>query len=153
MNPYESPKTQSLTATVPQRLDPGVLLIGFLLVGACIASAVGFASSAVNEFVMPRFGWTGLIRSLNPLIFIGFYIKKPTRKILFAAALMTCVVGLLNAWSLSRKETVDVVENIFHDRVHSAWLWSVAPYLIAGAYIALAALRHQNTESSETEDE
>ena len=149
MNPYESPNTQGLTLAVPNRRDLGVLLIGFLLIGACVVSVIAIVSPAVNEFIMPRFGSIGLLLSVNSLFFIGMWVKEPTRQALVSASSMTCAIGLINACVLLVVGTVDVVQNAFIDRLHSAWLWSVAPYLIAGAYIALAALRHQNTDSGE----
>ena len=150
MNPYESPNTQGLTSAVPRRrLDPGVVLIGIVIFGAFIASIIGQFVPTVNDYLTPRFGSIGLLLSVNSLFFIGMWVKEPTRQALVSASSMTCAIGLINACVLLVVGTVDVVQNAFIDRLHSAWLWSVAPYLIAGAYIALAALRHQNTDSGE----
>jgi hypothetical protein len=92
---------------------------------------------------MPRFGWIGLFLSVNSLIFIGFWVKKPTRSGLLAASFMTCAIGVINGLVLLQAGTVDVVQNVFLDRVHSAWLWSVLSYLCAGGYFAFVAFRDQ----------
>jgi hypothetical protein len=91
---------------------------------------------------MPRFGWIGLFLSLNSLIFIGFWAKKPGRQALLAASFVTIAIGVINGFTLMQNGTVDVVQNVFHDRVHSAWLWSVVSYLSAGGYFVFAAFRH-----------
>ena len=56
----------------------------------------------------------------------------------------------MNGIELLRTGTVDVVENVFHDRVHSAWLWSVGSYLVAGGYIAAVAFRGRGAPDSKT---
>ena len=142
MNPYDSSKTHAFSATtVSQRLDRGVLLIATVILGGCLISITGFVSPTVRDFLMPRFGWIGLFLCVNSLIFIGFWVKKPTRSGLLAASFMTCAIGVINGVVLLRTGTVDVVQNVFHDRVHSAWLWSVLSYLCAGGYFAFAAFR------------
>ena len=142
MNPNDSPQTHAISApTVSQRLDRGVLLVATVILGGCLTSITGFVSPTVRDFLMPRFGWIGLFLSMNSLIFIGFWIKKPTRSALLAASFMTCVIGVINGFELLRTGTIDVVQNVFHDRVHSAWLWSVLSYLCAGGYFAFVAFR------------
>ena len=144
MNPYESPRTPAnSSAAISRRLDRGVLFLALVMLIGCLISIVGFASAAVRDFLMPRFGWIGLLLSLNALIFIGFWIKKPSRRGLLAASFMTCAIGVINGVALLQTGTVDVVQNAFHDRVHSAWLWSVFSYLSVGGYFAFAAIRHR----------
>lgn len=142
-NPYQSPQTgATASSTSDRRLDPGVLLIGLIFLAGLLLSIVGTASNAVRDFLMPRVGWNGLLLSMNALIFIGLWIKNPTRRGLLAASFVTLAIGSINGFILVKNGTVDVVENVFHDRIHSAWLWSVVPYLCASAYMAFAAFRH-----------
>jgi len=141
MNPYESPRTQELSVRTVQRLDPGVALIAFLLICGCLASAIGVVYPTVNNYLMPRFGWVGLLLGMNPLIFLASTIKNPTRSSLLGAGFMTMAIGLINACVLLMTGTVDVVNNVFTDRLHSAWLWSVMSFGFAGGYILLAAMR------------
>ena len=145
MNPYESPQTDSVAQTVPsQRLDRGVLLIAMVMGIGCLTSIASIAFPPLQDFLMPRFGWVGLMACMNSLIFIAFWAKAPSRSALFAVTFMTCAIGLINAWRLLQSGTVDVIENPFHDRVHSAWIWSVGSYLLAGVYTAAVAIRTQN---------
>lgn len=142
MNPYDPPQTDAVSsATGLRRLDRGVLLIGTVMLCGWLISLIGFISPAVRDFLMPRFGWNGLFISLNSLIFIGIWLWKPTPPGLLAASFMTFAIGVVNGYSLLQTGTVDVVKNVFHDRVHSAWLWSVLPYLCAGGYLGFVAFR------------
>ena len=144
MNPYDSPRTQALSSVaVPRRLDRVVLLIGILILCGFLASIVGLISPAVREFLMPRFGRMGLFLGLNSLIFIGFWAVKPMRRTLLAASFITCAIGAINGLTLMQTGTVDAVQNVFHDRIHSAWIWSVIPHFLAGSYLAYAAFHTQ----------
>lgn len=152
MDPYEAPRTQAnSSAAHSRRLDRGVLFLALVMLIGCLVSIVGFASAAVRDFLMPRFGWVGLLLSMNALIFIAFWMKKPTRRGLLAASFMTCVIGVINGVALLQTGTVDVVQNAFHDRVHSAWLWSVLSYLFVGGYFAFAAFRHRGVRLDQGE--
>lgn len=142
MNPYESPRRKSGSSTASRRrLDRGVLFIGGVLVGISVISLAGLVLPQLRDFLMPRFGWIGALIGMNALIPIGAWIKNPTRGSLLAASFMLCGVGLINGWGLYNVGTVDVVENVFHDRLHSSWGWSVATYLFASVYVGIAALR------------
>ena len=144
-NPYETPQAHSFATTVtPHRLDRGVLFIGVVLLIAGLSSIIGFVSPAVRNFVMPRFGWIGLLISINSLMFIYMWARNPSRRALLAASYMTGAIGVINACALAWSGTVDVVQNVFHDRLHSAWLWSVISYLTASGYIAFAVSRSQH---------
>ena len=144
MNPYDSPRTQALSSVaVPRRLDRVVLLIGILILCGFLASIVGLISPAVREFLVPRFGRMGLFLGLNSLIFIGFWAVKPMRRTLLAASFITCAIGAINGLTLMQTGTVDAVQNVFHDRIHSAWIWSVIPHFLAGSYLACAAFHTQ----------
>ena len=140
LNPYEPPQTDVLT-TNGRRWDRGVVFIAIVLICACVTSIAGFIFPTLQEFIRPRFGWVGLILSMNSLIFIAMWAKAPSRRALISVSFVTCAIGLINAWVLLQSGTVDIVKNSFHDRLHSAWIWSVFSYLLAGGYIALAALR------------
>lgn len=144
MNPYESSKVEDEpTLTSAQHLDRGVLGIAVVMIFGCLMSIIGMAVPAIRDFLMPRFGWIGLFVSVNSLIFIGFWMKKPTRSAILAASFMTCVIAVINGVTLFRTGTVDVVQNVFHDRLASAWIWSVGTYLFAGGYFAFVAFRMQ----------
>ena len=140
MNPYETPHNSGKSLAHPRRLDVGVLILAAVMLTGCVVSFLAFAFDPLHDFLMPRFGTLGLIEGMNCLIFVGFWIKNPTRLMLFCASFVTCFTGVLNGLMLMHSGIVDVVEN-FHDRVHSAWLWAVIPYLIAGGYFAFVASR------------
>jgi hypothetical protein len=113
----------------------GVVLITVML---AIASVVGLFATfipPVRAFTMPRFGWIGLIVCLNPLIFLVPWFRNPSRQALMGSAFMTLTLGVVNAVQLLVTGTGSVVTNEFHDRLHSAWLWSVCSFVVAGAYL------------------
>ncbi len=151
MNSSDLPQTHSAFSPASlKRLDCGVLLIATVIIGGWLMSIVGLVAPSVRDFILPRFGWVGLFISVNSLIFIGFWIKKPTRSGLLAASFMTCVIGVINGYALLRIGTVDVVQNVFHDHLHSAWLWSVVSYLCAGGYLAFAAFRNPGVPTGQS---
>lgn len=135
---------QALTCSptnAPRHLDLGVRIIARVIFCGLLLAALGFWFPAIGDFLLPRFGSIGLILGGNCLIFLYQWAKMPTRSNLFCAAGMTAVVGLCNGYLLLRVGTVDVVENIYHDRIPSAWMWSVASYLSAAAYMTIVACR------------
>jgi phosphate/sulfate permease len=153
MNPYESPqKADTLTSPSSRRLDRGVLAIATFMFAGCLLSIIGVVVPAVNALLMPRFGWIGLFLSVNVLIFVGFWVKYPSRRTLLPASFMSCAIGAINGLSLLRTGTVAVVQNAFHDRLHSAWIWSVGLYVCAGIYFAIAAYRHKHITSDQLPD-
>ncbi|TWT79673.1 hypothetical protein CA13_10790 [Planctomycetes bacterium CA13] len=148
MNPYESPQqADALPSPSSRRLDRGVLAIALFMFAGCLISIIGLMIPAVSALVMPRFGWIGLFLGANVLIFIGFWIKNPSPRTLLPASFMSCAIGAINGLSLLRTGTVAVVQNAFHDRLHSAWFWSVGLYLGAGVYFAIAAYYHKRITS------
>jgi hypothetical protein len=141
-NPYQTPTalpTEPSTTYFDQsRFVPGV--IAFLMVFAALVGVLSIPVPAVGEFTNPRFGWIGLILCLNPLIFLSIWLKSPSKPTLMAAAFMTLTVGVLNAVQLLIKGTVSEVTNSFTDLLHSAWYWSVLPFIVAGLYLLWHAL-------------
>ena len=153
MNPFDSPQSKLLASTAKQpRLDWGVLLVSSIIFVGFLASVVGAFSPTVQAFLMPRFGWVGLFLSLNVLMFIGFWISSPTRRGLLVVSFMTLSIGVINGIALIRSGTVDSVQNVFHDRIHSAWIWSVVSYLCAGCYFVFAAFRNQSAPGQHATD-
>ncbi len=153
MNPYESPqKADALPSQSSRGLDRGVLAIATFMFAGCLLSIIGLIVPAVSALLMPRFGWVGLFLSANVLIFVGFWIKNPSRRTLLPASFMSCAIGAINGLSLVRTGTVTVVQNAFHDRLHSAWIWSVGLYVGAGIYFAIAAYRHKHINSDQLPD-
>ena len=141
MNPFETPRTQAASSSTKSRLVVGVIILASVMLTGCLISIAAFVSTAIRDFFTPRFGWIGALLSMYVLIFIGFWIWKPTRRGLLAVSFMSCAIGMLNGVALLQSGTVDVVKNAFHDRIHSAWLWSVLSYLCVGGYFAFAAFR------------
>ena len=117
------------------------MLIAVVLVLGCLLSLMGMLIPSLNRALMPRFGWIGLFAGGNILIFIGFWIKSPRQYSLFPASFMSTTIGAINAMALLRSGTVNAVENAFHDRLHSAWAWSVASYFVIAVYFFVLALR------------
>ena len=153
MNPYKSPQqANALPSPLSRNLDRGVLAIALLMFAGCLLSIIGLIVPMVRDLLMPRFGWVGLSLSANVLIFIGFWIKNPSRRTLLLASFMSCAIGAINGLSLLQTGTVAVVQNAFLDRIHSAWIWSVGLYLTAGIYFAIAAYRHQLNTSDQLSD-
>ena len=142
INPYDAPKTQTAASpSIRRRLDLGVLFIGIMLIAICLASVAGQLLPQLRVFFMPRFGWVGAFIGINALVPMGAWIMAPTRKPLLGTSFMLCAIGLINACMLLASGTVDVVENIFHDRLHSSWIWSVVSFLTASLYTAIVAFR------------
>jgi hypothetical protein len=157
LNPYRSTvATQHTVAEAGHpRHDTGVIVISAVLILASIIAILSLFVPAINEFVMPRFGWSGLILCLNPLIFLGIWFKIPAPKNLSAAAAMCGVIGVLNAFQLRNLETVATVQNVFHDRLHSSWAWSVVPFVLAAGYLgwrAFCAASHSRKSNSKATD-
>ena len=143
-NPYEPPQAPGVTARIPREsIDLGVVFVIAVIFASCAASLLGLVSQSVNSYLMPRMGWVGGFVGINALIFFGMWLAQRTRRLLFAAGFMTCIIGIINACVLYSVGTVDVVENVFHDRVHSSWIWAVASYLSGGCYVLIAAFRRQ----------
>lgn len=151
-NPYKSPLTPgSALPPSQQGLDLGVVIIALLLLGGFVASVAGLAFPSVGNFLRVRFGWIGLMLGLNALIFVAMCLKAPKAQSLWVAGSMTCLIGVLNAFVLLRSGTVDVVENHFHDRLHSSWLYAVATYFCAGGYLFFSAIRRRTNSEHESQ--
>jgi hypothetical protein len=101
---------------------------------------------SVRAFTMPRFGWIGLILCMNPLIFLLPWLWNPTRLGLVSAASMVVLLGVINGIQLLFTGTVASVTNEFSDRLHSSWLWSVLPFMVAGVYLYGYAVRMPATQ-------
>ncbi|MEI8211225.1 MAG: hypothetical protein WCI02_03700 [Planctomycetota bacterium] len=147
-NPYHSHPQTSSTATNAIR-DTAPLGMWLLTGVMTLAFILGIASMFIpwlNAWTIPRFGWIGLILCANPLIFLVISVRHPARRSYAAAASMSLVLGLINALTLMLTGTVDKVQNIFSDRLHSAWLWSVVPMLLMTAYLAYLAWSFRSNE-------
>lgn len=111
-----------------------------------VVQILGFAFTPLQHFLMPRFGWGGLMMCLNAAIFLGMWLKTPTRRLLSVAAGMCVFLASMESVQLYWKGTVPVVSNPFHDRLHSSWAWSVAPLLVSAVILVWLA-RSQRDES------
>lgn len=138
MNPYAAPQTRSdppasRGSGLPESFSPLVIAI-YLVIASSVGVVAPFVPS-LSALTMPRFGWIGLILCMNPLIFLLPWFRTGTRQALLASAKQLTGLGVLNAALLLYTGTVTQVVNPFHDRLHSAWWWSVAPFFFAGAYL------------------
>jgi len=122
--------------------DKGVLIIIFTITIGCIASLISHLHPDFQEFLMPRFGWIGLWLYIYTLIFLVPWVFKPSNFSLLISSSMTFIITFLNAMGLYKKGTVAIVENPFHDRLHSSWTWCILPYTIAGMYLLLVFYRN-----------
>lgn len=129
-----------------------MLAISAVMLAGCVLSIIGLFVPSISDMLMPRFGWIGLFLCSNVLIFIGFWIKNPSGRALQSAGFMCVAIGTINGLSLLEAGTVSVVQNAFHDRLHSAWFWSVGLYLAAGIYFAVTASRHNVPTVREPDD-
>jgi hypothetical protein len=114
----------------------------FIVTIMLIGGITGFVSlfvPGIRNFLMPRFGWIGLILVWNPLIFLFPWMKKPKIAKLRAASFLCGIIGTLNGLELIRTGTVEVVQNPFLERLHSAWIWSVLSYLLMAFYLVVTA--------------
>lgn len=141
INPYESP------STVNSRQQPKtggyarvcVFVVGLIMLLAALLNVAGIFVPAIRDVVMPRLGGIGALLGINGLIFVGFWLRSGDWNFLSKASFMTCMIGVINAaMLLVSGGTVAVVENVFHDRLHSSWLWAVATYFLAGALFWVA---------------
>jgi len=133
------------------------MCIAALLLLAVIVGSLAQFDPSIRAITMPRFGWIGLISCLNPLIFLVPWLIAPKRLILIAAAFMTFMLGVINGVQLLSSGTVDVVGNEFTDRLHSSWMWSVMPFLVAGLYLywhsTALSVNPENVKTSQSIDE
>ena len=142
MHPFDFIRTLTCSPTSPPRpLDLGVRIIAKVIFCGLLLAALGFWFPPIGEFLLPLFGSIGLILGGNCLIFLYQWAKMPTRSSLFDAAGMTAMVGVCNGYLLLRVGTVDVVENIYSDRIHSAWVWALASFLSAAVHMVVVAFR------------
>lgn len=142
MHPFEFIRTLTCSpANPPRHLDLGVRIIARVIFCGLLLAALGFWFPAIGDFLLPRFGSIGLVMGMSTLYPLYQWAKVPTRLNLFMAAGMIALIGLCNGYLLLRVGTVDVVENIYHDRIHSSWMWSVASYLAASTYMGVVAYR------------
>ena len=140
MNPYEATNANTIEhISKPSREAEqyAIYIIQSLLIAAFVVSFFYIGFPWIRSWVRPRFGSVGLSVCGNPVIFL--MLRKPNRVVFFLSALQFFAMGILNARMLLLTGTVSVVANPFMDRLHSSWLWSVAPCLIAGIYMAWLA--------------
>lgn len=142
-NPYQTPEESVSHLPIPNRDNPRFVpaMVAALMIAAASTGLLSIIFPSIGLFTNPRFGWIGLILCLNPLIFLIPAVKTPTRSAMFVSAFMTFSIAVLNAIQLLATGTVAVVENSFTDRLHSAWLWSVLPFVLAGTILCWRALR------------
>jgi MFS family permease len=155
MNPYEMPPANSAPwidgGAAPPRVGPAIVTAVLVL-----AALVGFLSlfvPSIRSATLPRFGWIGLILSIDPLIFLFSYLWMPTRRGLMVSASMTGMIGAINAVSLAISGTLPVVTNEFTERLHSSWYWSVLLFLLAGCYLGWLAKGMSPHSSNSRDDE
>ena len=142
-NPYQTPEESVSHLPIPNRENPRFVpaMVAALMIACASTGLLSIIFPSIGTFTNPRFGWIGLILCLNPLIFLFPAMKTPTRSAMFVSAFMTFTIAVLNAIQLLATGTVAVVENSFTDRLHSAWLWSVLPFVLAGTILCSQALR------------
>jgi len=147
-NPYHShPQTTTTDSVAIRDAAPlGMWLLTGVMTLAFVLGIVSIFIPGINALTIPRFGWIGLMLCANPLIFMVPTLRHPARKSYAAAASMSLVLGIINAWTLMLTGTVDKVQNIFSDRLHSSWLWSVVPMLFIAAYLAYLAWSFRSNE-------
>jgi hypothetical protein len=153
-NPYHShPQTTTTDSVAIRDTAPlGMWLLTGVMTLAFILGIVSIFIPGLNAWTIPRFGWIGLMLCANPLIFMVPTLRHPAWKSYAAAASMSLVLGIINASTLMFSGTVDNVQNIFRDRLHSAWLWSVVPMLLMTAYLAYLAWSFRSNEISSEEN-
>ena len=140
MNPYEATSANTIDHTSkPSRGAEryAIYIIQSLLIASFVASIFYAGSPWIRNWVRPRFGSVGLSICGNPVIVL--MLRKPKRIDFLLSALQFIAMGILNARMLLLTGTVSIVANPFMDRLHSSWLWCVAPCLIAGIYMAWLA--------------
>ncbi|MFN7733298.1 MAG: hypothetical protein ACK5OB_15485, partial [Pirellula sp.] len=138
LNPYQSPDP-GLDAVEsphpPQTYPPfGLLLIAAVLILGIALGLVSLVVQPLSFWTMPRFGWVGLIMCANPLIFVFACMRAPSKVAYWTMAFMFFFMALLQGAMLFLGGTVSVVQRPYSDRLHSAWLWSVVPYVIMCVY-------------------
>lgn len=152
-NPYVPPKQQATEGR--SQLAPisfmmsGVVMT--LLLASTTAGLIALFVPAFNSRAMPRFGWGGLINSLFPIIPLTQWFLKPREMTLLPSGLLLTSLGMINGIVLLNSGTVEVVENAFHDRLHSSWYWLVVPYFAMGtilAYFGFLQQRQKRTEEA-----
>lgn len=125
-----------------------IYFIQALLIVAFVASLFYVGSPWLRGWARPRFGSVGLFGHAS--LIIVWMLRKPKRSTFLLSALLFFSAGILNARELLLTGTVNVVANPYLDRLHSSWLWCVAPNFIAGIYLAwLAAKARPSTLRSE----
>ena len=141
MNPYAAPRGRNEPPSdhpvCARRLDVFLIVafLGMIIVGSFVSLAIPSA----RNFIMPRFGWSGLNLLMFPLVFLGLYLWKPAPRLLALSGSMFLFVSALNALMIVRTGTVTTVANAYHDRLPSSYAWSVIPILALGIYLCWIA--------------
>lgn len=142
-NPYEPVLNESIH---PPR-DWTFALVS-MITSTCLAltlsNLVMWHFPATQPLILPRVD-SGLLFA-NPIIFLSTWYYDRRLSGLWAASFMCLMLALLIGHNLFKHGTVAVVNDWNRDRLHSAWLWTVAlPLVFAGvlAMLALTAKRKQ----------
>jgi hypothetical protein len=144
VNPYEvhdipaEPATPAPTVT---RGSIGPTIVALVFVFASLIGLFAAFVPPLRSFVLPRFGWIGLVLCMNPVIFLSVWTASQKRGSLIAAAWMCFSIAVIQSLMLLWQGTEDVVNNEFGDRLHSSWFWSVMLFVLIGIYLLYEAHR------------
>lgn len=137
-NPYRSPDPalDAMDSRPKAKATPpfGLLIIAIVLTFGVVMGLVSIVFQPISFWTMPRFGWVGLITCANPLIFVFACMRAPSKVAYWTVAFMFVVMALIQGIQLFFEGTVSEVQRPYSDRLHSAWLWSVAPYVLMCVY-------------------
>ncbi|GAA5510506.1 hypothetical protein [Novipirellula caenicola] len=76
---------------------------------------------------------------LTQLNFLFLYLWKPAARLLAIASAMFLVTATINAATIAYVGTPPHVPNADHDRLPTAYAWTVLPLVLAGLHVALVA--------------
>ena len=147
-NPYASPQTsyaapawsyERLTVTIVVGLALLFLVGGLLQFVAIFLWFLGEPFQSVGEFLMPRFGWIGLIIGTNTAWSLFTWYRKRERRQLLIAAGNAMLAALLNAgqrlYLMSALQPVAGPPNPFTERHPWFWIYAVASYAITAVIV------------------
>ncbi len=147
-NPYASPSAECAPpghsherlAVVIVSVITAVLTIGAILqLSAALLQFWSPLFEAIAGFLMPRFGWIGLILGGNAIYGLVLWLRKREAKGLLASAWMLLVVAIVNAGQHLYTQSVITptggTSNPFTSHHPSFWGYAVASYLVAAAIV------------------
>lgn len=138
LNPYQPPSPDLTAVSELGRTSSsaplGLVCIAAILIVGVLVGMAAVVYQPLSLWTMPRFGWIGLILCANPLIFVYPCWRMPTKVGYWTLSFILAFMAVSQGIEILFHGTVAVVQRPYNDRLHSAWLWAVVPYVLMCLY-------------------